>query len=159
MELLEQVKTGTAEIVENENMRRGKELEPEARLLYEKLTGIHMEPVCVVHELYPWMRASLDGLSKDQTIILEVKCPRSLKVHYLALNNQVPHYYKGQVQHQLAVTDTAETVHYFSYYPSLPGPDSFALVKVYRDEEYIKEMIEEERKWYERVYNSTPINN
>ena len=46
-----------------------------ARIAYERHTGIQMEPLCLVHDGLEWMRASLDGLSFDGAIVLEIKCP------------------------------------------------------------------------------------
>ena len=59
--------------------RRGRELERFARRAYERHTGIQMEPLCLVHEEFEWMRASLDGLSFDGSTLLEIKCPLSLR--------------------------------------------------------------------------------
>jgi putative phage-type endonuclease len=57
--------------------RRGRELERLARRVYEQQTGTQMEPLCLVHDELEWMRASLDGLSFDGSIVLEIKCPMS----------------------------------------------------------------------------------
>ncbi len=59
--------------------RRGRELERLARRAYERQTGIQVEPLCLVHEGFEWMRASLDGLSFDGSTLLEIKCPLSLR--------------------------------------------------------------------------------
>ena len=58
--------------------RRGRELERFARRAYERRTGIQVEPLCLVHHEFEWMRASLDGLSFDGSTLLEIKCPLSL---------------------------------------------------------------------------------
>ena len=58
--------------------RRGRELEHRAREAYEQEVGIQMEPLCLVHDELEWMRASLDGLSFDGTIVLEIKCPMNV---------------------------------------------------------------------------------
>jgi len=49
--------------------RRGHELERLARRVYERQTGTQMEPLCLVHDEREWMRASLDGLSFDGSIV------------------------------------------------------------------------------------------
>ena len=54
--------------------QRGRELEQFARRAYERRTGIQMEPLCMVHEGFEWMRASLDGWSFDGSTLLEIKC-------------------------------------------------------------------------------------
>src|SRR5258707_2571109 len=70
------VKTGLArESAVGPAARRGRTLEYAARIAYERYTGIQMEPLCLVHDGLEWMRASLDGLSFDGAIALEIKCP------------------------------------------------------------------------------------
>ena len=59
--------------------QRGRELERFARRAYEQQTGIQVEPLCLVHTEFEWMRASLDGLSFDGSTLLEIKCPLSLR--------------------------------------------------------------------------------
>ena len=54
--------------------RRGRELEQFARRAYERRTGIQMKPLCMVHEGFEWMRASLDGWSFDGSTLPEIKC-------------------------------------------------------------------------------------
>ena len=67
-------KIGTIpEQYENERMARGKRLEPIVREMYEDLTGLKVEPACVEHESYPWFMASLDGITKDGKLIVEIK--------------------------------------------------------------------------------------
>src|SRR5271169_5797847 len=41
--------------------RRGRALEHFARRAYERRTGIQVEPLCLVHQEFEWMRATLDG--------------------------------------------------------------------------------------------------
>jgi putative phage-type endonuclease len=53
-------------------MQHGTDMEPAARAAYEKLTGQVMEPLVLTEGDYS---ASLDGITLDGTLILEVKCP------------------------------------------------------------------------------------
>ena len=73
----------------NGAMQRGKTLEPLARRAYVSHTSIDVEPVCVQSLAYPWMRASLDGLSADGRRVVEIKCPGE-KDHQLAGSGSVP---------------------------------------------------------------------
>src|SRR5258707_13490591 len=69
------VKTGLAkESAVGPAARRGRALEQTARSAYERCTGIQMEPLCLVHDRLKWMRASLDGMSFNGDVVLEVKC-------------------------------------------------------------------------------------
>jgi putative phage-type endonuclease len=83
---------------------RGRRLESFARRAYESQTGIQMEPLCQVHEEFEWMRASLDGVSFDGSMLLEVKCPLNLRDHASVQEGRVPSQYHAQLQHQLEVS-------------------------------------------------------
>lgn len=136
-------------------MARGKRLEPEARVKYMQMTGIRTRPVCVVHDKHSWLRASLDGLSEDGQIVLEIKCPTSPGGHYVALGGKVPSYYRAQLQHQLAVTG-CPMLHFFSYTDSVTFDpcDRCALVKVLPDLEYIERLIAREKRFWDKLVES-----
>lgn len=100
-------RTGRAETKVNAAMTRGAELEPAARAAYERLTGHIMEPLVVVDGDYS---ASLDGITLDGEVLLEVKCPmqgRSSQAWQCAAAKDVPEPYFWQLQHQLMVTGAA----------------------------------------------------
>lgn len=130
-------------------INRGIELEPIARQAYIDHTGIKVTPQVKFHAGYEWMMASLDGLSEDQSIAVEIKCPGP-KDHEQASQGKIPEKYYPQLQHQLAVID-ANMLHYFSYDHS-----SFYLIEVNRDQEYIDKMIEEEKKFWDQVQTFSP---
>lgn len=116
----------------NARMQRGTALEPFARVLFIELTGQYIRPACMQHRVYPFMRASLDGISDDRKLVVEIKSP-SLKVHTLAQRGEVVDYYRPQCQHQLFVTGL-ESMIFFSYYPDAERPDDrYAFVRVDRD--------------------------
>lgn len=88
----------------NAAMKRGAELEVAARAAYETLTGLIMEPLVVIDGDYS---ASLDGITLDGEVLLEVKCPmqgRNSPSWQAAAANEVPEPYFWQLQHQLMVT-------------------------------------------------------
>lgn len=100
-------RTGRSLTKVNAAMTRGAELEPAARAAYERLTGHIMEPLVVVDGDYS---ASLDGITLDGELILEVKCPmqgRSSQAWQCAAANEIPEPYFWQLQHQLMVTGAA----------------------------------------------------
>lgn len=125
----------------NEAMARGHRLEPTARVEFEFETGISVQPACYVHSTHDWMAASLDGISFDERVIVEIKCP-GLKTHSEALGGKVPVIYYPQLQHQLAVTN-AEKGYYWSY-TDIPDVKS-VLLDVMPDEDYIARMMEREQ--------------
>lgn len=146
------VKLGRRNVPETAAMARGKRLEPTARQLYMQMTGINVRPVCVIHDQYPWLRASLDGLSDDHKVVLEIKCPTSPGTHLCALRGYPPRYYRAQLQHQLAVTGCQE-LHFFTYFPDsgFPPEQQIALAKVRPDRVYISRLIERERRYWEHL--------
>ncbi len=125
-------------------MRRGVALEPEARARYIHATGTHVEPVCLEHTSRNWMRASLDGLSADGEVALEIKCPGAAD-HEIALAGAVPEKYVPQLQHLLAVSG-ARVCHYWSY-----RDGGGALVEVVPDRAYARRLVERELEFWRHV--------
>ena len=131
-----------------------KRLEPQARRLYEQITGRKMRPICIEHDKYPWLKASLDGWCEEEGIILEIKCPLKDWNHKkVLLNHRIPYYYIPQVMHQLLVCDRAVRVHFWSYTdsPTFKPEDQYYLVPIERDEEYLKELMEKELSAIEEI--------
>ncbi len=129
----------------NLKMQRGHDLEDEARKLFIEITGINMTPCVVESEQYYFMAASLDGLSDDEKYVLEVKCPNK-DTHELAILGEIKPYYYAQIHKQLFVTG-ARKCYYFSYNPDFDGRKS-TIIEILPNYEYIKHMVEEEKKFY-----------
>lgn len=130
----------------NEAMKRGTLLEPVARELFSIETGIDMEPKVIIKD---WGMASLDGMSYNGDLILEIKCPGE-KDHSIALQGKVPDHYYPQMQWQMYVTDLKEVFYY-----SFDGMNGVTVV-VKRDEEYIDNMIDKANEFYNCLVNRTP---
>ena len=120
---------------QSDAMKRGNELEPDARAFYTMLTGNSVEESGLIYlnELKR-IGASVDGLVGDDGLV-EIKCPNlNTHVNYL-LDGVMPSTYIKQVQTQMWVTNRA-WCDFISY-----NPDSHKmgfLVRVDRDEELIK---------------------
>lgn len=98
------VKTGRTETRVTHAMQRGTDLEPLARAAYEDQTGLVMQPLVLEADGYS---ASLDGMTLDGDLVLEIKCPLRGSRSDLwqdVQSGQVPAYYGIQVQHQLMVS-------------------------------------------------------
>ncbi len=97
-------KTGKVQPRTNEAMRHGTDMEPLARLAYEEQTGLVMQPLVLQTGDYS---ASLDGMTLEGDLILEIKCPvrgtRSDLWQDVQAGN-IPEHYLIQVQHQLMVS-------------------------------------------------------
>jgi putative phage-type endonuclease len=88
----------------NPAMKHGMALEPLARAVYEGETGLVLEPCVMVDGLYS---ASLDGITFEEDIILEIKCPMKGKASETwqeVASGRVPEHYYWQIQHQLMIS-------------------------------------------------------
>lgn len=145
-----EIKTGKREQkVSNWAMKRGTDMEPIARQAYEEKTGHIMEPVCLTHPQLEWMRASLDGITLEGDLALEIKCP-GRDDHATTKAGKVPDKYVPQVQHILAVSG-AKSLHYWSF-----DGEEGVLVEVLPDDLYINCLIEEEQRFWECICTDTP---
>ena len=114
------VKTGALVIEENEPMRRGKELEPEARQRFEDITGHGVSPVVLTRDRYS---ASLDGQDLSGEVAAEIKCPmrkdsKALKcADSKDVREKLPHYW-WQMVHQQYVSGCS-VMYFFAYHPDV----------------------------------------
>jgi putative phage-type endonuclease len=91
-------------------MQPGTDMEPLARAAYEARIGFVMQPLVLEAGDYS---ASLDGMTLDGDLVLEIKCPLRGTRSDLWLDveaGQIPDHYAIQVQHQLMVAG-AELAH------------------------------------------------
>ena len=130
---------------QNKAMALGTKLEPEARKLYVAETGKDVRPVCVQSARYTWLRASLDGLSTDHDVVIEIKCGASV-YRKVSQSRSVPDYYYGQVQHILAVTGL-DSLDFWCYWPDNPT----LLLSVERDDTYIQRLLSKELEFWNLV--------
>jgi len=98
-----QQRTGRASVELTAAMAHGTATEPAARAMYETLTGNVMQPLVLVDGEYS---ASLDGITLDGDLILEIKCPKAKDAVLLkeARAGRVPVHVYWQVQHQMLVS-------------------------------------------------------
>jgi putative phage-type endonuclease len=137
---------------DNPAMARGREMEGEALQAWSRYVGEVASPACVEHETLDFVGASLDGMTFDGSLIVEIKCPGE-RAHRETLESRaVPAYYWPQVQHQLACVPEAEVLHYWSYRPGMEP----VLVEVRRDQSYIDTLLEKEAVFWECVKNDVP---
>lgn len=122
---------------QNDAMRRGNELEPDARDYYTMLSGNSVEQVGLIYlnELKR-VGASVDGLVGDDGLV-EIKCPNlNTHVNYM-LDGVMPSEYVKQVQGQMWVTGR-QWCDFISYHPE--SHKMGFMIRVDRDDEAIKEI-------------------
>ena len=131
---------------DNASTRYGKQMEGPARIAYEKETGILMVPEVVFHKEVRYMMSSLDGLSLDRDIAVEIKNANA-DDHAVAREKRVPEHYYPQVQHQLACLNH-DVMHYFSFHKG-----EGIVVEVKRDLDYLQLLYEREQQFWSCVQN------
>jgi len=129
---------------DNPYMQRGRELEPEARKMYEFFTDRCVPPYVMEHPHYKFLSASFDGMSAFGNFAVEIKIAGK-KDHQLALKGKIPDKYYPQLQHQMFVANL-DNMDYFSW-----NGDTHAIINVKRDEEYIIKMLEKEIEFWDLV--------
>jgi len=114
---------------QSEWMKRGIEMEPEARKAFEFITDLQVTECGLVLRDDELVGASPDGLIGDDAI-LELKAPKS-STHcgYLLSGDKVPSTYFAQVHGQMHICDR-DVCYFASYFPALP----VFIVRVERDE-------------------------
>jgi putative phage-type endonuclease len=130
---------------ESPAMKRGKQLEPDARKLYEAVFGWEVPPLCCISDEHDCIRASLDGIRGDDQVIIEVKC-MGRQNHDCALIIETIedpvgrncefekffNHYAVQCQYQLLITQ-AKVCHFVSYSPDFPAEKRMAVVELKAD--------------------------
>lgn len=136
------------------HLESGHDMEPKARSVLEQELGMPLFPSVKLHNQRSWMMASIDAMSFDERTIAEIKCPGG-DDHSYALDGKVPEKYFPQLQHQMEVCELE-----YAYYFSFDG-EKGVVIKVFRDEKYIKGMLKEEEKFFECMKNfeAPPLTN
>jgi putative phage-type endonuclease len=122
---------------QNDDMRRGVELEPLARAAYEVHTGSVVEQCGLV--LHPTLKAgaSPDGLVDDG--LLEIKCPRTyIHIDYLE-GRRPPPKYVAQMAWQCICTGR-QWVDFVSYDPRMPERLQLFVARYTPDLNYLREL-------------------
>ena len=97
------VRTGRVTQEVTAAMQHGTALEGAARAAYEAKTGLVMEPLVLQEGEYS---ASLDGITLEGDLILEIKCPfrgRQSELWKAVSAGELPEHYGWQIEHQLMV--------------------------------------------------------
>ena len=126
----------TTEVKVSDAMQRGTDLEPMAREFYELASGNEVMEVGFCKHDNLEAGVSPDGLMEDGG--LEIKCPSpSWHCAYLRAGT-LPTKYKQQVQGCMWITGR-EWWDFVSYHETMPA----LIVRVHRDDEYIKLLADE----------------
>lgn len=144
-----EAKMGLSEAPDSFIFRRGHDAEVLARGEYERQTGVDVTPMCVQHDEYPWLRASLDGANMDMSVIQEIKLVGEDEL-YSVSQGQVPERYRPQVQCQLQVTG-AGRCDFVAYCDG-----AIFIVQVQPDYDLFRTILEEGLAFYRSMADFTP---
>lgn len=122
-------------------MKDGTEREPFARALYESTKGVFVDEIgfCLHDTLETGV--SPDGLIGTDGMV-EIKCPMpATHLEYLKRQDEPPTY-TAQIQGQLWITGR-QWCDFVSYHPKFPENAQLLIRRVFRQEDYIRQLAEE----------------
>ncbi len=134
---------------QNPAMRMGSEREKEAREWMEKQFDVKFSPCVVESDEFPWMAASLDGMSESGQTIIEIKW-NNKESHAMALIGNVPVHHMTQLQHQMAVCNL-----FTVWYVSCHGDHKHCFL-LHRDKDYIDKMVDAEIEFLDMIVQRIP---
>ena len=103
-----ELRTGRRQQLVNAAMAWGTALEPLALVTYEALSGNVMQPLVLIDGEYS---ASLDGLTFEGDLLVEIKCPykgQGSSLWQQVAAGEIPAHYRWQLEHQFMVSKAAK---------------------------------------------------
>lgn len=139
-----------AESFTNSAMQWGTEQEPFARIAYETKMNLFVEQIPFMdHPKIEWFGCSPDGLVAEDGLI-EIKCPNTTTHLEYIDGGKPPAKYIPQMQSQMACTGR-KWCDFVSFDPRLPENLQLFVVRLDRDDGYIKDMEVEVQKFLQEV--------
>lgn len=124
-------------------MLRGQKEEPIARRMFIEESKINMIPCCIESEEYPFLGASLDGISDCGRYLLEIKSQPIDRIKKFG----IPEYHMCQMQHQLLCTDGMAGL---CFYVSIWDGEIY-MQEVYQDFKWMSEYIPKAKEFWKKV--------
>ncbi|APC25583.1 exonuclease [Only Syngen Nebraska virus 5] len=132
-------------------LEHGVKYETEAAEHAMKIIGTRMfEFGLLIHDEYPWLAASPDGITADGYAV-EIKCPLRRKI----IPGEVPHHYYPQIQVQMEVCNL-DACYFIQYKPGFmtEGGEPFVdIVVVKRDREWFANNKEKLYSFWDELMN------
>lgn len=102
----------------SKDMQRGNDLEKFARIELNKQKNLNLKEVgWCQSEKYKLLGISPDGISDDETVMCEIKCPKRKKHTETYLTNEIPKDNINQCLHYFMVNPKLETLYFVSFRP------------------------------------------
>jgi hypothetical protein len=104
-------------------MMRGIELEPQAKAQLEIYTGLTFLDAGWIQSIEnPLLGISPDGITKDETVMCEIKCPARVKHTRTILEDRIPDDHLEQLIHAFTVNPKLEKLYFCSFRPESIKP-------------------------------------
>ena len=139
----------TSTFKKTQPMIDGTDREPLARGLYESSRGFFIEEVGFCQHDTIFTGVSPDGLNGAEGMV-EIKCPTEGVHREYMLRKDEPPAYRAQIQGQLWVCERV-WCDFVSYHPDFPENARLIVRRVYRDDDYIKNLEAEVIKFNQEV--------
>lgn len=143
-------KNGLYQNKDSFSMKEGRDNEEMILALVNEKLQSDLKPTVIESTLYPFMGASLDGLSSDGKFSCEIKWANK-EDHELVKKGIVPKHYYPQVQKQYLCLGPSTTHYYGSFYEK-----ELIMLPTKFDDEYHNKMIPLEKNFYDCMINFTP---
>lgn len=148
---IEKITGNSLPFFENDAMRHGTETEPQARAMYELISGNEVSEVAFI-EHNEFVGVSPDGLIGNDGLI-EIKCPNTkTQVERFLSGVGLPSDYKWQVHGQIWVAER-EWCDFLSFDDRIDTTAQYLCTRVHRDESLIKELSERVSKFSDELQN------
>lgn len=132
-------------------MKKGKNHEPIIRDRISHYKKLNYIPLCVEHDDYECLRASLDGYNPEKHEIIEIKKPSSQKIISQLREKNVPQYWLDQMQWQMFIVNCDVNTLIWT-----DDNDILYEIRVERDEKYIKKMFSKVSNFWSLVKMGVP---
>lgn len=129
-------------------MRRGSDMEAEARRWFEGVSGVSFDRPVALHDSHSWLLASFDGLNFELGLSLEIKCPNVVPESISDWKSYERYFW--QVQAQMAVGGHDKSI-LLAYSPTKQVHEVIS-----RDEKAIDELIAKGKWFYDLMQANTP---
>lgn len=107
---------------------RGKILEAQASILYQRITGIELDfPAFITNKLYPNAGYSPDGVNKDKTRLVEIKCFKREKHQSINTIEDIPTEVIAQCLGGMMIAEI-DTIDLVLYNPEDTAKNAFKII-------------------------------
>lgn len=136
---------------------RGHEIEEHIRhKVSDDLKRIFL-PLVHFHDKHPMLMASLDGITMDQSTILEIKAISEEAYEHIKETNEIPPHHYAQIQIQLYCSPKTEFCYYVcTKFDFVNMPEEYHIVKVYADKQYQEGIIQRIYEFYDYMISDLP---